>query len=97
MGACARFKIEGFEVLSPGLFLKSKGSRFERACSIPRRRVRGSVVWVLFTVEGFEAGARFWCMCPIQSRRVRGLGRLGSLKDRRARSLGACNNKKLLF
>ena len=27
-------------------------------CSIPRRRVRGSVAWVLFIVEGFEVWAR---------------------------------------
>ena len=42
----------------PGLSLKLKGSRFGRVCSIPRRRVRGSVAWIFFIVEGFEVWAR---------------------------------------
>ena len=54
MGACARFKVEGFEVLSPGLFLRSKGSRFGCVCSIQGRRVRGLVAWSFIKVEGFE-------------------------------------------
>ena len=52
----ARFEIEGFEVWSPGQFSKSKGSRFGRVCSIPPRRVRGSVAWVLLRMKGSEFG-----------------------------------------
>ena len=43
--ACARFKVEGFEVLSPGLFWEPKGSRFGRVFPFRSRRVRGLVAW----------------------------------------------------
>ena len=43
LGACVRFKVEGFEVWSLGLFLKSEGSGFGRVCSIQGRRVRSFV------------------------------------------------------
>ena len=45
LGACFRFEVEGFEVWSAGNFLKLKGSKFLRVCSIQDRRVRGFVAW----------------------------------------------------
>ena len=49
MGACFRFEIEGFDVWSPGNFLKSKGSKFGRVSSIQDRRIRGFVAWATQT------------------------------------------------
>ena len=51
LGACFRFEIEGFEVWSPGNFLKSKGSKFGRVCSIQDRRVRSFVAWATQTLH----------------------------------------------
>ena len=53
-----RFEVEGFEVWSPGNFLKSKGSKFGRVCSIQDRRVRGFVAWAVLGTEGFKVWAR---------------------------------------
>ena len=63
-----RFNVEWFEIWSPEFFLKSKGSRFERVCSIQGRRVRGLVAWALLKPKG----SRFGRVCSIQGRRVRG-------------------------
>ena len=68
MGAYVRFEVEGFEVWSPGLFFKSKGSKFGRVCSIQDRRVRGLVAWVFLKSEG----SKFKRACSFQGRRVRG-------------------------
>ena len=90
MGASARFKIEEFEVLLPGPFLKSKGSMFRRVHSIQGRRVRGLVAWCIFQVEGFEVWAR------VRDSRSKGsrFGRLGFLmsKGSRFRCLVANSN-----
>ena len=71
--SCDRFNVEGFEVWSLGLFVKSKGSKFRRACLIQGRRVRGLVAWVLSKVEGFEVWARVFDARSKGSR----FGRLG--------------------
>ena len=63
-----RFNVEWFEVWSAGVFLKSKGSRFGRVCSIQGRRVRGLVAWAFLKPKG----SRFGRVCSIQNRRVRG-------------------------
>ena len=50
-GRLGFFNVEGFEVWSPGNFLKSKGSEFGRVCSIQDRRVRDFVAWATLTLH----------------------------------------------
>ena len=52
----------------PGLSLKSKGSRFGRACSIQDRRARNLVAWAFLKSKG----SKFKRVCSLQGRRVRG-------------------------
>ena len=64
--AWAFFKVEWIDVwarvFDSGLvawaFLKSKGSKFKRACSFQGRRVRDFVAWAVLGAEGFKVWAR---------------------------------------
>ena len=40
------------------VFLKSKGSKFNRVCSFQGRRVRGFVAWAVLGAEGFKVWVR---------------------------------------